>query len=436
MGVNPTPSNFKTFTFDNTNSAQYGVYITGQSVFNAPERNVEMVEIPGRDGAYALDKGNFNNIEITYPAGIVADTEADFATAVSNLRNFLCSKTGYCRLTDDYNSGEYRMAVYKSGLEVTHDMLIAGEFNIVFECKPQRWLTSGETKTTLTSGNAITNPTLFPSRPQLQVYGYGDIDIGGQEISVANNPLGNITLLEPYSYNNNGSYFSTNPIAITYTIDSSLVNNGNVISVEPCVVKSYWKCDMSTYKLGAKSTYTFTDTNVDGHDVSFGYSTLQNANIAAQTTMSASSFVKGTSSTYSASTTMTLPLIKTSDGTSTGQSLQVSVSASTSYNGSNSFTTTITTTVVSDPYSIMSGYIGTSYQRNTVSANSTVQATQPLYVDLDIGEAYSINNGTVISANDAVGLPAELPTLPSGATTITFDNTFTKVDIIPRWWKV
>ena len=149
MGVKPTPTNFKTFTFDGENSRSYGVYITGEGVFNAPERNVEMVEIPGRNGAFALDKGNFNNIEVTYPAGIFADTETDFAEAVSDLRNFLCSRVGYVRLEDDYNPNEYRLAVYKSGLDVEHDFLIAGEFELVFECKPQRFLKSGETPITI-----------------------------------------------------------------------------------------------------------------------------------------------------------------------------------------------------------------------------------------------------------------------------------------------
>lgn len=149
MGINPTQSNFKSFTFDGVNSRQYGVYITGGGVFDAPERNVEMVEIPGRNGAYALDRGNFNNIEVTYPASIATYNETEFAEAVSDLRSFLCSRVGYVRLEDDYNPDEYRLAIYKSGLEVSHDMLIAGEFDIVFECKPQRFLKSGEDPITI-----------------------------------------------------------------------------------------------------------------------------------------------------------------------------------------------------------------------------------------------------------------------------------------------
>ena len=190
MAIVPTGAIYKTLTFDNANSGTYGVYITGEAVYNAPEKDVEMIEIPGRNGAFALDRGRFQNIEVTYPAGIFADNEADFAQAVSDFRNLLCSKQGYCRLTDDYNSGEYRMAVYKSGLEVTPAMLQAGEFEIVFDCKPQRFLVSGESKIAVTSGDDVTNPTLFASHPLLEVTGYGNIDIGADEIEVHNEPVG------------------------------------------------------------------------------------------------------------------------------------------------------------------------------------------------------------------------------------------------------
>lgn len=137
---------FKSLTFDGESSRDYGVYITGQAVYNAPERDVEMVTIPGRNGAFALDKGRFENIEVTYPAGVFANTDTEFAKAISDFRNMLCSRQGYCRLTDEYNPDEYRLAVYKSGLEVDPVQLKAGQFDITFECKPQRYLMSGQNK--------------------------------------------------------------------------------------------------------------------------------------------------------------------------------------------------------------------------------------------------------------------------------------------------
>ena len=121
MAIEQTGAIYKTLTFDGESSGTYGVYITGEAVYNAPEREVEMISIPGRSGQLALDKGRFENIEVTYPAGIFTDNEEDFAEGISNFRNFLCSRNGYVRLQDDYNPNEYRLAIYKSGLEVDNE---------------------------------------------------------------------------------------------------------------------------------------------------------------------------------------------------------------------------------------------------------------------------------------------------------------------------
>lgn len=141
---------FKNLTFDGISLKEYGVYISGEAVFDSPTREVEMITIPGRNGSFALDKGRFNNITVTYPAGIYATNETEFAEKVSTLRNLLASRKGYCRLTDEYNPDEFRLGVYKAGLELdpTH-YNEAGRFELSFDCKPQRFLFSGEEVFTL-----------------------------------------------------------------------------------------------------------------------------------------------------------------------------------------------------------------------------------------------------------------------------------------------
>ncbi len=173
---------FKSFTFDNINSMDYGVYITGSGVYNAPERSVEMVSIPGRNGALSLDQGRFENIEVTYHCGCFADGAIDFATKIANFRNALVSRFNYARLTDEYNPGEYRLGLYHSGIVLEPFNAHAGEFDVVFDCKPQRYLTSGESYQTVTS--SILNPTLFDAKPLLKITGYGTATIGGVTITI------------------------------------------------------------------------------------------------------------------------------------------------------------------------------------------------------------------------------------------------------------
>lgn len=136
---------FKALEFDGVNSLDYDIYITGEAVYNAPERAVEMINIPGKNGALALDQGRFENIEVTYHAGCFADSQADFADKVMRFRNALASRYTYKRLTDEYHPDEYRLGLYKSGLDVDAVRYgTAGEFNIVFDCKPQRFLIDGD----------------------------------------------------------------------------------------------------------------------------------------------------------------------------------------------------------------------------------------------------------------------------------------------------
>lgn len=170
---------FKALTFDEVNSLDYGIYITGEAAYNAPERAVEMINIPGKNGALALDQGRFENIEVTYHAGCFADSQADFADKVMRFRNALASRYTYKRLTDEYHSDEYRLGLYKSGLDVDAVRYgTAGQFDITFDCKPQRWLAVGETEQTFTSSGSITNPTPFESKPLIKVTGTGTLGIG------------------------------------------------------------------------------------------------------------------------------------------------------------------------------------------------------------------------------------------------------------------
>lgn len=142
MAIGPI---FKTLTFGGVNSGDYGIYITGQGVYNAPERAVELVSVPGRNGAVPIDQGRWENIEVTYPAGTFGMTQEEFRVAVSDFRNAVVSQLGYQKLSDDYHPDEYRVAMYLSGLEVDPvNYGRAGQFSLVFNCKPQRYLTDGD----------------------------------------------------------------------------------------------------------------------------------------------------------------------------------------------------------------------------------------------------------------------------------------------------
>lgn len=171
------------FTFDSINSATYGVYVfPTNSMQNAPARQYNSVIVPGRSGTILIDNGRYENVMREY--GIIIPENAD--TNLPGLRTALVSRVGYFRLTDTFDTAHYFMAVYHEDFKPEYDWRTGemGRAKISFECKPQRFLTSGETAQTFTSTGTITNPTRFTAKPMLRVYGDGTLGIGSTNITI------------------------------------------------------------------------------------------------------------------------------------------------------------------------------------------------------------------------------------------------------------
>ena len=179
-------------TYDGVDSRDFGVFISGEGAFDAPARRGEMISIPGRNGSLFMDEGVFENITVEYPAFIGTGYEAIFRTKLGDLRSALTSRGNYKRLTDTYHPDEFRLGVYREGLEVDPQHITrAGSFTMKFDCKPQRFLVSGETPHIFTANGTITNPTLFESSPIIKVTGVGMVAIGNDgeyRFVVSDNP--------------------------------------------------------------------------------------------------------------------------------------------------------------------------------------------------------------------------------------------------------
>ena len=175
-------------TYDGVDSSDFGVFISGEGVFDAPARRGEMISIPGRNGSLFMDEGVFENITVEYPAFIGTGYEELFRTKLGDLRSALSSRGNYKRLTDTYHPDEFRLGVFREGLEVDPQHITrAGGFTMKFDCKPQRFLVSGETPRVFTVGGTIINPTLFKSSPIIKVTGNGTVAIGPYRFIVSNN---------------------------------------------------------------------------------------------------------------------------------------------------------------------------------------------------------------------------------------------------------
>lgn len=129
------------FVFNGKKSSDFDVWCSGDGLYRLPDRDVEYIAVPGRNGDLAIDNGRWQNVSVTYSCFIPKYFREHYADLVS----WLASQKGYGRLEDARHPEFYWLA--RMDADVEPKMVVAddsGTFTLTFNCKPQRFLKSGE----------------------------------------------------------------------------------------------------------------------------------------------------------------------------------------------------------------------------------------------------------------------------------------------------
>lgn len=403
------------FEFGGIDSRSYGIIVSNDNGFESPERDVEEYTVPGRNGTLVMDNGRWHNQILTYNDCVI---ETGFESEFADFRADVCSKLGYQRIEDSFHPNHFRLGRLEGTIEPKLGTdYNSGYFDVSFNVKPQRYLKSGESQTAVTSGDTVANPTAYPASPLLIATGYGDIVVGGQTISIELAELGVTKLL------------SDTDIRSSATLDKTLYNTGDTISIGPSLVRMVFKPDpfvSSDTVMGV----TLTDTGSTGVTLKNYY--RSSTTITCEANLPLMTATAGTSKTTTHTFSVTVAY------TSSGVSYQATanVTAVVSYSRAGSSDTlggaVSATTSGTFPKLLINGY---TIKSGNVTVDSSVSANGTQYLDTEVGEAWIINDGEKVSVNRTVTFPDILPTLGS-ATTITFDNTITALSIIPRWFTI
>ena len=169
--------------FNNKSSADCRIQVAHPPGYTYPERDYTITHIPGRNGDIIQDNGCYKNVERTYEVSFDAPNE-DFATYANAVSAWLHSTIGYARLEDSYEPNYYRMATYQESNIFENLYNQAGTATIVFECKPQRFLKTGDNTITIQNSLTIVNPTGFEAYPLFKVTGTsGVLTVNGNSIT-------------------------------------------------------------------------------------------------------------------------------------------------------------------------------------------------------------------------------------------------------------
>ena len=168
------------FTLDGESSAKYGIAMQGPPSFSAPKPKITKVSVSGRSGDLIFAEDAFENIQGILRCFILHgqsyDTIAD--------ANIWLAKTGYRKLTFDGDDLAYRLACVTNVAECAVRMYYLDPFEIELDCKPQRYLNSGDVQIMFSASGTFDCPA-YSGLPLLRIYGTsGTVTINEKTITL------------------------------------------------------------------------------------------------------------------------------------------------------------------------------------------------------------------------------------------------------------
>lgn len=174
--------------FNDKYSDECGVSVEEPPSYVWPEYAYDHQKVKGKNGDVLGDPDRFENVIKKYK--ISAYDGANFYSVASKVSEWLHSgyNLQYLRLEDSYEPDIYRLAIYEENNELENIFAQAGKCEISFNCKPQKFLVSGDKRIEIPySGKTINNPTSYPSLPIITFNGSGVIRVNDREIKVYDN---------------------------------------------------------------------------------------------------------------------------------------------------------------------------------------------------------------------------------------------------------
>lgn len=231
------------FIYNGMNSADFGCFVANANQFDAPARDVENIDVPGRNGTLTIDNGRYLNQTLTY----TLYTRGDIRTQITGLRNAI-SNSGYQRLEDSYNPDEFYLAKFVDAFTIKQSDRHRAGFAVTFDRKPQRFLKEGsdlifgvDAYSFTTDGNILNNTEQI-ARPLLRVYGTGSFTVGTGTMTISSASTYtdiDCDLMDAYkgSTNCNGNVTGTFP---TLTPGQNVVDlNGSISKIE--IIPRWWR---------------------------------------------------------------------------------------------------------------------------------------------------------------------------------------------------
>lgn len=169
------------FNWKSKNSyTDFGIIIVQKPPIPKPERNVEEIEIPGRDGDITVDYATYKSVTFALACNLRFSIKS-----IDEIKVWL---NGFDHLSFSWQNDRYYDAKLINRIDIAQSLKLYGEFPLIFKAQPHARALTNAMITLTTSPSTIVNNGTANSKPVIKVYGTGMITliIGSYTIVLAN----------------------------------------------------------------------------------------------------------------------------------------------------------------------------------------------------------------------------------------------------------
>ena len=159
-------------TWGGVSSDTFNLFLAQELDLTKPERDVGLVQIPGRDGNLTVDNNRYDAVDQTFNFVFASTANDDIESLQAKITGWLYSVTGINDLLLDIFPNHIFKARISGSPTITLTDAFHGTVSVTFTLYPYKFLKSGQTQ--ITASPSINNPTAYPASPIYMITGSGN----------------------------------------------------------------------------------------------------------------------------------------------------------------------------------------------------------------------------------------------------------------------
>jgi phage-related protein len=175
----------ETFYLDGVDAQSVGIHLQAPISFSEAVPIGKAQTIPGRNGDLFFETGSYENRSGSASCYCL---QRDVEKALRGANSFLMLKKGYRRLETSDDPDHFWLARVENSTQIDMRLRTLAPFSIGFDCKPQRFLKSGESEIVFEESGILMNTTGYDALPLITLIGIGEgsVTIGDITIPIKN----------------------------------------------------------------------------------------------------------------------------------------------------------------------------------------------------------------------------------------------------------